>query len=340
MQHRRPPSPSHSGTRHRASSPTKVTEKQKPNINSLNYRDDVLYQNGIIIRGNSELIPQTILDEAQRTLQEPTSSSITYGDALQLCKSIETFQTSSEASLGQFYGLKIFPLLEDRVAHTGLKQNQQLPLDNYVIPYRAPLVGARTEYHAAVPCPIPDLLYGFEHDCFDSEERLTQECNLDGVDLTRISHPSRDLYWPFFVVEFKSQVSRGNVWRATNQCAGGGSACVKALEALLEISSPWLPGREENHDGRVDGTSSRSLVYSVAVDDQLAVLNVHWFDVLKQEFHLQRIATYILTDPTDVQQFCTRVKGILEWGLATRLPQIKEALRTIYEERILSSHVR
>jgi hypothetical protein len=124
-----------------------------------------------------------------------------------------------------------------------------------------------------------------------------------------------DLYFPFFIVEFKSAAGTGgSVWAAANQCAGGSVVCLQAVDQLNKVL------------GEAEAASCNHVAnfcYSLAIDNNLAQLHVSWKD--GTDFHIQRVASFLLSDPEHFIRLHRYVAAILEWGQG-RLGDIRLAL--------------
>ena len=162
----------------------------------------------------------------------------------------------------------------------------------------------------------PDYTYGYDEQCFDLKQ-------LSLLLLYNIYHIAAGLICPFLVIEGKSQACGLNVWQASNQCAGAGSACVKAALTL----SSQLPDQAQNCLEEIDCTS-----YSVAVDTTLAMLYVHWSDAPGQ-YTLQCVDQYLIRKPADLIWLQTHLRNIVTWGMGPRLEKIKQSVNAILDSQ-------
>lgn len=170
-----------------------------------------------------------------------------------------------------------------------------------------------------VPNPVPDLLYGYRARAFSAMQSLIQR-SIDEQSDCCLSKTTRDLYWGFFIIEFKSQATGGTIWSATKQCAGAGAACTNALDRMLKAASGGGGGRD--HSGRPD-----SISFSLAIDGQTASLHVHWHqEDIGDSFYCSRVRHYVLFEADGVRNLKFDVDSILEWGVKTRLVAIRSAL--------------
>ncbi|KAM0209713.1 hypothetical protein ACHAQD_011054 [Fusarium lateritium] len=157
-----------------------------------------------------------------------------------------------------------------------------------------------------ISTPIPDMLYGYNRsNAFNPEQQ-------DWIATTGSSACANNegLLYPFFAVEFKGDgpSSRGSLWVATNQCLGVSTACINIIERLNEKlrNCKHLPIQQVNSK---EG----------------------------EQFHMQKIGTYILQRSNDYRDFYMYVQNIINWGQDVRLPSIKSALDTLIEEGRLAA---
>lgn len=186
------------------------------------------------------------------------------------------------------------------------------------------LIPNNPESQFRVSGPKPDLLYGYSGSLGDGAFTQTQFL-AQGVLHPRNARfaeaTTQGLRFPFFAIEFKAAGgTRGDLWVATNQCAGASSACLNAVYQLNTLLS------EHPDVKRVDNLS-----YSIAVDNNTAQLYISWKED-DLNYYLQRIDAFLLSSPEHFKNFRKHVRNILDWGKGTRLEQIKGALDVILEE--------
>ena len=129
------------------------------------------------------------------------------------------------------------------------------------------------------------------------------------------------LRFPFFAIEFKAAGgTKGDLWVATNQCAGASSACVNAVERLNLLL------REHESLQLVD-----NVTYSVTVDNNIAQLYISWKED-NLNYFLQRVGAFLLSSPDHFKDFRKQVRNILDWGKDKRLKRIGDALDIILEK--------
>lgn len=198
---------------------------------------------------------------------------------------------------------------------TGLMSSSSAPMSQHLVP-----ADPASPYR--VTQPKPDKLYGYlgsENSAFTRPQLLAQTM-LHPRNRDYPAATSQGLRFPFFAIEFKAAGgTRGDLWVATNQCAGASAACLNAVEQLnttLKHQSVQL----------VDNLS-----YCIAVDNNVAQLYISWKED-DLNYFLQRVDAFLLSSPEHFKNFRKQVRNILDWGKDTRLEQIRNALDTILEE--------
>ena len=124
-------------------------------------------------------------------------------------------------------------------------------------------------------------------------------------------------------MEFKAASHQGIHDIIENQNARTGALCVNSVETLLEYVT-----KERPTERIID-----SIVFSCVADSHYGTLWVHW-----QECRADGNCTYISTelqdyfwkhDPNRILSLRRAVRNIIDHGVDTRLPKIKEALTSL-----------
>jgi len=131
------------------------------------------------------------------------------------------------------------------------------------------LIPNNPESQFRVTRPKPDLLYGYSgrlgDGAFTQPQFLAQEV-LHPRNARFVEATTQGLRFPFLAIEVKAAGgTRGDLWVATNQCAGASSACLNATDQLNTLL-PKHPSVQ-----CVDNLS-----YCIAVDNNTAQLYISW----------------------------------------------------------------
>ncbi|KAK0725651.1 hypothetical protein B0H67DRAFT_551163 [Lasiosphaeris hirsuta] len=148
--------------------------------------------------------------------------------------------------------------------------------------------------------PRPDLIYGYPFKAFtQAQHTILQHFH---PEIEFYSQANVDMWFAFFIVEFKAAAgTRGDLWVAANQCAGGSAACLQAL------NQPNLIIDEKTCFGLI-----ANFCYSLAMDNNLGQLYVSWKD--GDFYRIQRVASFLLSDTEHLERLSRCVDSILEWG--------------------------
>lgn len=283
------------------------------------YRRNNLNSNNIHIRDSRARLPDHISSHVERLRKQRDSPDLSSEQIDGYLDRLDTLaEGCTEADMEGFLEDSVFPKDYDAAygRRAGLESAKSSLMSSHLTPNNP-------ESQFRVPGPKPDLLYGYSgalrDGAFTQPQFLAQEA-LHPQNARFAEATTKGLRFPFFVIEFKAAGgTRGDLWVATNQCAGASSVCLNAIHQL-NASLPNHPGVQ-----LVDNLS-----YCIAVDNNTAQLYISW----KQDnlgYYLQRINAFLLSRPEDFQDFRKHIRNILDWGKGARLKQIKDALDVILE---------
>ncbi|RMZ82764.1 hypothetical protein DV738_g1667, partial [Chaetothyriales sp. CBS 135597] len=310
-----PPTPA--STRSRA---TEDSVSSTASVRHPSYRQNNLTSNGIYVRHDRTQLPDYISGQvetlrAERDSPSPSSEQIDgYLDELGTLA-----EGCTEADVEGFLEDTVFPKHSDRAygRSSGLGSAKSALMSSHLIPNNP-------ESPFRVSGPKPDLLYGYSGALRDgafTQPQFLAQTSLHPQNTRFAEATTQGLRFPFFAIEFKAAGgTRGDLWVATNQCAGASSACLNAVDQL-NTSLPKHPSVQ-----RVDNLS-----YSIAVDNNTAQLYISWKED-DLDYYIQRVGAFLLSDPDHFKSFRKQVRNILDWGKDTHLTQIRDALDTILEE--------
>ena len=313
-----PPKPA--STVSRSYRATEDSASSTASVRHPSYRRNNLNSNNIHVRHADTQLPDYISSHveglrAERDSPGPSSQEICgYIHGLEILA-----EGCNEADVEGFLEDTVFPkpLNLTYGRSLGLESAKSSLMSSHLIPNNP-------DSPFKVSGPKPDLLYGYSGALRDGAFTQPQFLTQTGLhpQNTRFAEATiQGLRFPFFAIEFKAAGgTRGDLWVATNQCAGASSACLNAVDRL-NSSLPQHPSVQ-----RVDNLS-----YSIAVDNNTAQLYISWKED-DLNYYLQRVDAFLLSRPEDFKSFRKQVRNILDWGKDTRLTQIRDALDTILEE--------
>ncbi|KAL9107388.1 MAG: hypothetical protein Q9227_007672 [Pyrenula ochraceoflavens] len=331
-----PPSPAPTASR-RASSEASNTSLGRSSsfrapedkITSSGYRRRVLEFNDVNYRRHSEALPLQVAaaltivveDDAPEEEGEPTSKgepregSLSYEKATAYVDAMYELETEdpSESSICKIaLDCDLFPGYD---FNRGLKRKNGMPFKKEGLPR------SKFPEFPSISGPSPDFSYGYNAKLFSLD--MMRVCQRP------LFQPSDNLYFPFLIIEVKSQPMGTNVWQAANQCAGGGTVCVNALACLKDLLG--------NQEVPEDVSNEIPLAFSLAMDTVTAWLHIHWRE--GDKFYVQRVKRYSVDEATDVARLHTHLRNIIEWGLRSRLSIIRKILSLVNQQRTTADSV-
>ncbi|KAF2249901.1 hypothetical protein BU26DRAFT_482673 [Trematosphaeria pertusa] len=326
-----PPTPASTGSRsrrpstadnHSQFSATGASGSSSPSsgVRHRMYRQNNLALNDIYIRPSAAPLPDVVASRMEALRADRDSPGLSAGEMDRVVDQLDALaEGCDEDDVAVFLNDTIFPNPKTDPAYgpsTGLMSSSSALMSQHLVP-----TNPISPYK--VTQPKPDKLYGYSG---NPNAAFTQPQLLAQTTIhPQIPHypaaTSQGLRFPFFAIEFKAAGgTRGDLWVATNQCAGASSACLNAVHQL-NTSLPKHPSVQH-----IDNLS-----YCVAVDNNTAQLYISW----KEDglnYYLQRVDAFLLSSPEHFKDFRKKVRNILDWGKDKRLKQIKDALDIILEE--------
>ncbi|RVX71362.1 hypothetical protein B0A52_04936 [Exophiala mesophila] len=177
-----------------------------------------------------------------------------------------------------------------------------------------------------LPTPKPSLTVGFTSATFNDHEHELQTGVIvspsgSPCDLSKLSQPTADCFWPFFLVECHKE----SLYTAHNAAACSAVACNTALTILTSaVEDPSIRTRGRS----ITWTSQRTVEsFSLSVSGTVASLNLHRLE--NGVHHSAMIRAYSLDDPRDVEAMFSRLTSIFVWAVNLRLPRVVDLLENL-----------
>jgi hypothetical protein len=207
-------------------------------ITATGYRQKVLLPNKIIFERSAKALPKPVHDALDQIEQHvpaahPAAITRTIMTAEQAACLVDALETPDAGPEEEFcsllrQNLVIPPWDHDR----GLRCTAGLLFKCDGLP--------RSDFpdrYYAVSAPKPDYAFGYNDFAFDVKQQASaQSC---------LYEPYNGLYWPFLIIEAKSQPMGNNCFQAANQCAAGGTIGVNAIATLLDRAYPQISGSKD-----------------------------------------------------------------------------------------------
>ncbi|KAH6620750.1 hypothetical protein B0J18DRAFT_444996 [Chaetomium sp. MPI-SDFR-AT-0129] len=269
------------------------------------YRDYNLAANGIYMQHPCDPLPEDpskLVDSMRRDRKSPGPSV----DEVENNRELQGLLLGAEAfEVEDYFKHHIVPSIE---ATDQLQWSGREPMAKHTLP---PL-----QSNYKVSNPAPDLLYGYRKlQAFPEKRQQTQLISMGPELMATDISPS--LIYPFFTVEFKGD--SGNMWVATNQCLGSGTACVHLAERLNE---------QLKQSGSENVKLIDSAAFSIAMNTGLACLFVSWKHS-ELDYYTAHVDAFALQQPEHYIKFRKYVLNILDWGKDKRLREIQGSLDTL-----------
>ncbi|TAQ83324.1 hypothetical protein B7494_g8352 [Chlorociboria aeruginascens] len=179
-----------------------------------------------------------------------------------------------------------------------------------------------------LPKPKPDLAFGYSEGAFSPSELRTIQRLVEGSSGKSFASPDTVLLFPFFILEFKSQVEEGSLYTARNQAAGAGAI---AMNGILELWSRSFGLDSFDFD--------EPRVFSLIMDQDVLSLNVHWIgarsDTDQFSYNLEEVSMYLLKYGTGIQDLENAIKNIFDHFTNKALKDIHTGLAE-YRKKIIA----
>ena len=182
--------------------------------------------------------------------------------------------------------------------------------------------------------PKPDYTYGIRENQYPdshSQRFSTHTRALIGI--------APEMVHPYFIIEGKT--TKGDLADAENQAIRGGSTLVRARRLLNAKAGI----------GDVVGADSRSFVYSMTMDTNIARIWLNWCEIspkkrqggdendgeqsqereeLYETYHMNSLYTALLDDEDMLKELRRKLNNIIDWGCIQRMNEIKKVMTEIY----------
>ncbi|CAK7212663.1 hypothetical protein SBRCBS47491_001543, partial [Sporothrix bragantina] len=317
-----------------------VKDEASNKTNEATYRMANLARNGIHIHPDTDTIPDgPVSNHVQTVLQADASSPELPDYVLQtyIRQRATLAMGSTHRSLESFLLDSIFPGHFDSTygsATSGLVYSHSETIT-------AKLVPDNPKTRHKVSSPKPNLLVGYSS---KSDDGVFNEEQVLAHELVHSRHPQypeptgNGMSFPFLAVEFKATAgTSGNLWSATNECAGAAAACLRIVHQLNTTLKTTK--RTSNGAGGHLDDSVENIVYTMAIDDRNALVYVAWtsgggsglLDSSELRYHMQLVDEFVLSRPQEFAAFRHCVYNVLDWGKGARQTAICKALDIIFD---------
>ena len=155
--------------------------------------------------------------------------------------------------------------------------------------------------------PKPDLCIGYVAEAFMPDQLEAIRSLRDSETDKSYALPCEDLYFPFLVIETKSQAKGGTLIHATNQASNAGAIIG---HGLVELARRSLGLESIDYD--------EPQMFSLVLDHKVAQLNVHWLDPHGERFRFcmtELVPIYPLQESDKIRALRRSIRNIYDWGV-------------------------
>ncbi|KAL1616192.1 hypothetical protein SLS56_011499 [Neofusicoccum ribis] len=228
-----PPTLSSSSAPPSSASASDAHDRASPSPRSDRYRSANLQLNGFFIAASLDAssAPPSVRDQVHTLLEAPRAP-IAAEQLERWAQNIIHIQDNGEEAVALSGSGGLLP---DASYCARLRRMDGLPFANAKDLLRR-VADVPALIAANVPrvrTPVPDVAFGLGNTAFAKQQILAMAISPTSC----VCEPISSLYWPFFVLGYKAQAKGGSIYVAVNQCAGSGSACIKAQATLKTPAS-------------------------------------------------------------------------------------------------------
>lgn len=284
------------------------------------YRRKNLEGNNIYIRHPDEPLPPYLQEEANRLCSKQPSPRLLTEDTLEAVSDmmeLESGCTEDEVAYLLNKHVLLDPSSDDDEVYRQPDYHMARSFGTAMPPRLVPLNPATTD-RVSAPRPYQQYGYSAKRDgCLLPHEYLA----LAALDILRADVSDETIHqirFPFLTVEIRAThgTRRGSLWAAANECAAAAAVCLNALRELND---------ELRNNPRFENYQIQDMVYSIAVDNNVARLYVAWIGD-DMNYNLQEIGVFLLSRPRELDGFRETMQRIFHWGAGHRFKRTRDAL--------------
>lgn len=290
-------------------------------VDRAGYRRTLQWQGMTILKGGKGRVPKAVDEVIQSVDTRPAPQQGANESVLvRLSEEFDVMVTDGilEVDVGLFFKAHFFNKLPDNILnHGGL-------MKKFFVPIRYP-----DSTNNEVSSPTPDMLLGYNSDCFLANKGFDELENWD----------QNHVKFAFLRIEFKGDgvASHGRSWTATNQLLVATSTCVNLMRRLCHA----VRAREEPTPAKHQSKSKESLHLSKTLDLVVFGLIINGSDARlfatftdkDGGFKMKWIRSFLLCDKDHLARLEMSIKAIYKWA-EKRLERIKAALELIATVRL------
>ncbi|KAL8652819.1 MAG: hypothetical protein Q9210_002456 [Variospora velana] len=282
------------------------TSNTRPSTSEPSYRE-LIFRNGIIFDPTGLQVDEN--EDIKRLLEEHILSRrgvpLPDDQVKKIIKKAADLLDKAEGKAGDLIDTDAFPL--ERPGSIAEGRNVQ---------WSPEALPTNPRYPRQLSAPKPDRHYGypvgrkFEAGWADEEMAV-----IDHRAARPYTQPTRDNYFPFMALEFKSEATGGSLYVAENQGVGSGVHMVASRRWLLKQAYPSK-----------DLASTDAVAFVAAISPRTGVFYAVWYSDEKDRYIMSKIRVVSFMESFDIQRCRELVQNITEYGLGTPLLDIRKTL--------------
>ncbi|KAL8846621.1 MAG: hypothetical protein Q9221_008301 [Calogaya cf. arnoldii] len=282
------------------------TSNTRPSTSDPSYRE-LIFRNGIILDPTGLQVDEN--EDIKKLLEEHILSRrgvpLPDDQVKKIIKKAADLLDNAEGKAGDLIDTDAFPL--ERPGSIAEGRNVQ---------WSTEALPTNPRYPRQLSAPKPDRHYGypvgrkFEAGWADEEMAV-----IDHRAAQPYTQPTRDNYFPFVALEFKSEATGGSLYVAENQGVGSGVHMVASRRWLLKQAHP--------SKGLAD---TDAVAFVAAISPRTGVFYAVWYSDEKNRYIMSKIRVVSFMESCDIQRCRDLVQNIADYGLGTPLLAVRDAL--------------
>ena len=273
------------------------------------YRE-LIYRNGIILDPTGLEVEENedIKELLEKHILKGGDSPLPDDQVKKVIKKAADLLDNAEGKAGDLIKTDAFPL--ERPGSIAEGRSVQWSTD---------ALPTNPRYRRQLSAPKPDHHYGysvgrkFEEGWADKEMAV-----IDHRAAQPYTQPTRDNYFPFLSLEFKSEATGGSLYIEENQGVGSRLHIVASRRWLFQQAFP---------SKAIAATDA--IAFVGAVSPRTGIFYAVWYSDTKNRYVMSKIRVVSFMDASDIQRCREIIKNILDYELGIPLLAIREALAAL-----------
>jgi hypothetical protein len=306
------------------SSPKEMADSDESRFDKDDYRFTTLEPNRVFMQDGQ--MEEDEWSQLAFSLGMPTREMNTPStEAKRFAQRVKQRKKDPNTRIDDLLGMLLLPLCK---AHDKIDFTTDAPFWREAIPQEVTEQDVEQGWSLQLPTPKPAFTFGYRPDAFrqhyrDLQNGIVNKDNGEPCNLSQVSQPAPEIYWPFLVIESRPAASSNAMRSAKYACAGAAATCNNAI--IILSNAAQKPNEYSTSPSLQWDTLKLAQTFSLAVDGRIACLSSHNSQGILPHA-MTAVRSYNLEDEIQVQMLCSRLKSIMVWAENFRLPTIMELL--------------